>query len=71
MSDKLRHFPHLDPAPRHYSDEKNQARQEINSQVAEFLARGGEIDRVGSEANRNPKFIPGCMVSRHGGFVSL
>jgi hypothetical protein len=63
-SESLRHFPHLDPVPRHYSDEKNQARQEINSQTDEYLARGGQIQEVGSEANRNPQFMIGNVIRR-------
>jgi hypothetical protein len=62
MSDRLRHFPHLDPAPRNIAPEKLQAQAEIDAAVAEYLARGGEIRQYGSECNRNPEFIIGNTI---------
>ena len=62
MSDKLRHFPETDPVPMNVYPEKQKAQREINEAVAEFLARGGKIEVVGSEANRNPEFIIGNVL---------
>ena len=62
MSDKLRHFPERDPVPMNVRPEKLQEQAEIDAAVAEFLARGGEIQVVGSEANRNPEFILGTAM---------
>ena len=62
MSDKLRHFPERDPVPVNIRPEKQQAQAEIDAAVAEYLARGGKIDVVGSEANRNPQFIIGNVM---------
>jgi hypothetical protein len=62
MSDKLRHFPERDPVPLTIRPEKQQAQAEIDAAIAEYLARGGRIDVVGSEANRNPQFIIGNVM---------
>ena len=62
MSDKLRHFPERDPVPMNVRPEKLQEQAEIDAAVAEFLARGGKIQVVGSEANRNPEFILGNVM---------
>lgn len=62
MSDKLRHFPERDPVPLNVCPEKLQEQAEIDAAVAEFIARGGEIQVVGSEANRNPEFILGNVM---------
>ncbi|WP_027949853.1 hypothetical protein [Haliea salexigens] len=70
-SEKLRHFPSSDPVARNYSETKQRERAEIEADVERFLAQGGEIQECGSEANRNPQFRPGAMVSRHGGLVTL
>lgn len=65
LSDKLRRFPESDPAPRNYSNDE--LREQIARETAEFLARGGVIQRVGSEANRNPDFAyGGRMIHRSG-----
>jgi hypothetical protein len=61
-SDKPRHFPQTDPVPRNYQPEKVQAREEIDRAMAEFLSNGGQIQEVGSEANRNPQFIIGNVI---------
>lgn len=64
-SDKLRHFPESDPAPRNYANDD--LRDELADQVAEYLAKGGVITKVGSEANRNPDFAyGGRMIHRSG-----
>ena len=62
MSDKLRHFPDYDPVPMNVYPEKLKAQEEINRLKAEYLARGGRIEVVGSEANRNPEFIIGNVM---------
>jgi hypothetical protein len=62
MSDKLQHFPERDPVPMNVRPEKLREQAEIDAAVAEFRARGGEIKVVGSEANRNPEFIIGCVI---------
>ena len=62
MSDKLRHFPERDPVPVNIRPEKIQAQAEIDAAVAEYLARGGQIHTVGSEANQNPQFIIGNVI---------
>ena len=66
MSMSLRHFPQFDPAPRNIAPEKLNAQAEIDAATAEYLALGGEIQEVGSEANRNPQFMIGCIVKADG-----
>lgn len=61
-SETLRHFPETDPIPLSIHPEKVQARADIESAIAEYLARGGQIEQVGSEANRNPEFILGNVI---------
>jgi hypothetical protein len=61
-SEKLRHFPETDPVARNYSETKNREREQIRSDVERYLAQGGEIKPVGSEANRNPEFITGNAI---------
>jgi hypothetical protein len=62
MSDSLRHFPERDPVPLNVRPEKLQAQAEIDSAIAEYLARGGEIHAVDSSHNRNPQFIIGNVI---------
>jgi hypothetical protein len=62
MSDKLRHFPETDPVPLNVYPEKLKAQEEIEKLKAEFFARGGKIEVVGSESNRNPEFIIGNVL---------
>jgi len=66
MSDSLRHFPERDPVPLNVRPEKLQAQAEIDAAVAEYLARGGEIHAVDSNANRNPQFKIGCIIKADG-----
>jgi len=70
-SEQLRHFPSTDPIPTRIPEGKLRERVEIEADVERFLAQGGEIQECGSEANRNPQFRPGAMVSRHGGLVTI
>jgi hypothetical protein len=62
MSDSLRHFPERDPVPINVRPEKLQAQAEIDAAIAEYLARGGEIQAVDSSHNRRPQFIIGNVI---------
>ena len=62
MSNSLRHFPDYDPIPTNIRPEKLQAQAEIDAAVAEYLARGGQIQAVDSTHNRNPQFILGNVI---------
>lgn len=62
MSYSLRHFPERDPIPLSIHPEKVQARADIESAIAEYLARGGQIEQVDSSANRNPIFVGGGTI---------
>lgn len=61
-SDKLPHFTQYDPPPKNYTPAKMMASAEIERQVAEFRARGGQIQRVDHTANRVPVFIVNDVV---------
>lgn len=61
-SDKLPHFVEYDPPAKNYTPAKVKAREELEAQVAAFKARGGQIQEVGSDANRNPHFIIGNVI---------
>jgi hypothetical protein len=62
MSDSLRHFPEYHPVPKNIPPAKVEAQAKLDADKAEFKARGGEIQRVDSSANRNPKFILGNVI---------
>lgn len=61
-SEQLRHFPSTDPIPSRIPEGKIREAAQISDQVAEFLAKGGQIQSVGSEANRNPIFVGGGTI---------
>lgn len=61
-SEQLRHFPSTDPIPSRIPEGKIREAAQISDQVAEYLANGGQIQAVGSEANRNPEFIIGNTI---------
>lgn len=54
QSESLRRLDAADPA----IPNRETVRQEIERQVAEYLARGGTIHQVTSDQNRRPTFDP-------------
>jgi hypothetical protein len=61
-SEKLIHFTSTDPIPSRIPEGKLRQSAEISDQVADFKAKGGVIQVVGSEANCNPEFILGNTI---------
>jgi hypothetical protein len=61
-SEKLPHFTKFDPPPKNYTPAKMMASAEIEALMAEFLARGGQIQRLDATANRVPVFIVNDVV---------
>lgn len=61
-SDKLPHFTQFDPPPLNYLPEKVAKSAEIEAQMAEFLAQGGQIQQLDATANRVPVYIVNDVV---------
>tara|TARA_R110002110_G_scaffold415835_1_gene657199 strand:+ start:23679 stop:23906 length:228 start_codon:yes stop_codon:yes gene_type:complete len=53
----------VEPPPRNYKAEKEALRRQLEADTARYLQRGGRIDQVDHQANRNPQFGLGTMHS--------